>query len=60
MDAVQRFKCENTDVIFLFRIAFFISESPSFPLEPNVGEILHYPNSQKGLYDEWLHGPDFA
>ena len=59
MDAVQRFKCENTHVIFLFRIADFISKTPSFPVELDVGEILHYPNSQKGLYDEWLHGPDF-
>ena len=52
MDAVQRFKCDNTDVIFLPIIAFFISKLPSFPVEPNVGEILHYPNSEKGMYDE--------
>jgi hypothetical protein len=60
MDAVQRFKCENIDDIFSSKISFFMSKAPSFPLEPNVGEILHYPNSQKGLYGEWRYGADFA
>ena len=60
MDAVQRFKCENVHVIFLLKFTICISKTPSFPVEPNVGEILHYPNSQKGMYDELPHGPNFA
>ncbi len=30
-----------------------MGKTPSFPLEPHVGEILQRPNSQKGLYLEW-------
>ena len=60
MDAVQRFKCENMHVIFFFEITIFISKTPSFPVEPNVGEILHYPNSQKGMYGELVYGPNFS
>ena len=28
----------------------FVEKSPLFPLERYVGEILHYPNSEKGLF----------
>jgi hypothetical protein len=40
--------------------SIFIVKSPYFPLEPNVGKILHYPNSQKGMYGEERYGPYFA
>jgi len=50
--AVLRFEASKTIDKLIPKSLFFMLKSPCFPLEPIVGKILHYPNSQKGMYDE--------